>query len=128
MRTIYSLTFALLLFFSTTSSWALGIGSIEVHSKLGDKFNATVAISDTSNLNLEQIMASNAPAEVYQQLQVENAYIYQGLTFSIDSKTGKIYLHISSKEAIREPYLNFIVQIRWPNGQINKEFKVFIDP
>lgn len=128
MRILFSLATALLLLLLTPTSWALGLGDISVDSKLGENFSASVAISDSSTLNTQQIIANNAPVEIYQQLKVDNSFIYQGFKLSIVEVDGSLRLDIKSREPIREPYLNFVIQLKWPEGQINKEFKVFIDP
>ena len=128
MRSIYSMAMAFSLVLLSSSSWALGLGEITVTSKLGERFNATVEITDTDGLDAEQIKASNATDDIYTLLNVDNSFIYQGFKLDFSTLDDKVVLNISTSDSIREPYLNFVIQLRWPSGQVNKEFKVFIDP
>ena len=128
MRSIYSLPLALTLVLLSSSSWALGLGEITVTSKLGENFNASIPITDTAEFDAEQIKASNATADIYKQLNVDNSFIYQSFKLNLSNVDGKLVLNITTSDSIREPYLNFIIQMKWPSGQINKEFKVLIDP
>lgn len=128
MRAIYLLTLFFSLLLSTSSGWALGLGEITVSSKLGEKFNASVPITDSTTLNSDQIIAKNAPSEIYQQLQIDNSFTYQSFNLVISKQGEELILIISSNDTIKEPYLNFVLQLKWPEGQLNKEYKVLIDP
>ncbi len=128
MRSIYSTAIALSLLLLSSSSWALGLSEITVTSKLGEKFNATIEVTDTAGLDAEQIKVSNASEDIYKLLNVDNSFIYQSFTLNLSNIDGKMVLNISTSDAIREPYLNFVIQLKWASGQVNKEFKVFIDP
>ncbi len=128
MRSIYSLAIALTLVLLSSSSWALGLGEITVTSKLGENLIASIPITDTAELNVDQIKASNASNDIYKLLNVDNSFIYQNFKLELSSVDGKSVLNITTTDSIREPYLNFVIQMKWPSGQINKEFKVFIDP
>jgi pilus assembly protein FimV len=128
VRSIYSLALALTLVLLSSSSWALGLGEITVTSKLGENFNASIPITDTAEFDVEQIKASNATADIYKQLNVDNSFIYQSFKLNLSNVDGKVLLNITTNDSIREPYLNFVIQMKWPAGQINKEFKVLIDP
>ena len=128
MRSIYSLAIAFSLLLLSHSSWALGLGEITVTSKLGENFNASISVTDTAGLDMEQMKASNATIDIYKQLNVDNSFIYQSFKLNLSNVDGKPVLNITTTDSIREPYLNFIIQMKWPAGQINKEFKVLIDP
>ena len=128
MRRIYSLALALSLVLLSSSSWALGLGEITVTSKLGENFTASIPITNTAGLELEQIKVSNATADIYKLLNVDNSFIYQSFKLNLSTVGGNPVLNITTTDSIREPYLNFVIQMKWPSGQVNKEFKVFIDP
>jgi pilus assembly protein FimV len=128
VRRFYSRAMAFSLLLLSSSSWALGLGEITVTSKLGENFSASIPITNAAGLEIEQMKASNATADVYKLLNVDNSFIYQSFKLNLSDVNGKLVLNITTTDFIREPYLNFIIHIKWPSGQINKEFKVFIDP
>ena len=37
-------------------------------------------------------------------------------------------LHIRSRQPVREPYLNFLVEFLWPTGRLMREYTVLLDP
>jgi pilus assembly protein FimV len=128
VRIIYTFTVLFSLIVSASSAWAVGLGEITVKSKLGQQFNASIPISDASALSAEQLKALNAPAEIYQKLQVDNSYVYQGFNLMIAEEKGTLVLNITTDDPVKEPYLDFVIQLKWPEGILNKEFKVLIDP
>jgi pilus assembly protein FimV len=128
VRKIYTLALALSLMLLSPSGWALGLGDIKVTSKLGETFNATIQITDSSDMDMEQIKTSNASNDIYQLLNVDNSFIYQSFKLNISNVNGEMLLTITTSDSIKEPYLNFVINTKWPSGQINKEFKVLIDP
>ena len=41
---------------------------------------------------------------------------------------GSLAIYVSSKNAIREPILDFIVEVYWPQGRLLREFTALLDP
>src|SRR5699024_1357713 len=52
-----------------------------------------------------------------------------GLTFTPEiSSSGKNVIRVSSKQPVKEPYLNFLVEVIWPNGRLLREYTLLLDP
>src|SRR5699024_234132 len=41
---------------------------------------------------------------------------------------GSLVVNVSSREPLREPYLNFLLELTWPNGRLMREYAVLVDP
>ena len=41
---------------------------------------------------------------------------------------GKSVIRVTSSKPVQEPYLNFLVQVLWPNGRLLREYTVLLDP
>ncbi|WP_339731216.1 FimV/HubP family polar landmark protein, partial [uncultured Pseudomonas sp.] len=53
----------------------------------------------------------------------------QDLTFTpVLKPNGKSVIRVTSNKPMREPYLNFLVQVLWPNGQLQREYTLLLDP
>ena len=106
------------------SAHAIGTSDIQLNSKLGEPLDASLTLTDAEELNADQLIISHAPKEIYQKLGIKNSFQLQRLKFERNGNSVKI----STRESIKEPYLNFILMFRWPEGELVREFKLLIDP
>ena len=107
------------------SAFSLGIGDIQLHSKLGEPLSAQLSLSNAANLSNDEIIIRQAPIDIYKQLGVETSTHHSRLTFSINPDHS---ISITTREIIKEPFLNFVVELRWPEGQLYREYKLLFDP
>jgi pilus assembly protein FimV len=112
-----------------SQSWALGLGEIELDSALNEKLNAEIELLDASGLQPSEIMVSLASNEDFQRIGVERFFFLTDLRFEVTyGAGGKATVAVSSSQPITEPYLNFLVEVLWPNGRLLKEYTVLLDP
>jgi pilus assembly protein FimV len=38
------------------------------------------------------------------------------------------YIHVTSRDGIREPALEFIVDVKWGNGSVRRKYSVLLEP
>ncbi|MEZ5450416.1 MAG: FimV/HubP family polar landmark protein, partial [Thiolinea sp.] len=50
------------------------------------------------------------------------------LRFSHTVQNGKPVILVTSDAPISEPFVNFLLEVTWPNGQLLKEYTVMLDP
>ncbi len=41
---------------------------------------------------------------------------------------GKVVVHLTTTKPVREPFLNFLVEVIWPSGRLLREYALLIDP
>lgn len=46
----------------------------------------------------------------------------------VTASDGRLAVDVSSREPLREPYLNFLLELTWPNGRLMREYSVLVDP
>lgn len=109
----------------STTTLGLGMSEIELHSKLGEPLAATLHLIDAAELENREIIIRQAPKDAYLQLGVEPSARFQQLRFSMAADKT---VSITTREAIKEPFLNFVLEAHWPEGRLFKEFKLLIDP
>ena len=114
---------------AASQSMALGLGEIELNSALNQEFDATIEITDTSGLEPGEILVELASSEDFARIGVERFFFLTDLDFTVTyGSAGEARIVITSTRAITEPYLNFLVEVLWPQGRLLKEYTVLLDP
>ncbi len=125
------ITFLLMLIATLAAghSLALGLGEITLHSALNQKFNAEIELLEADGLGSNEILTALASSEDFDRVGVERFFFLTDLKFVVETKAnGRQVLRITSRQPVTEPYLNFLVEIRWPSGRLLREYTVLLDP
>ena len=109
---------------------ALGLGDIRIQSFLNEPLRAEVELLDTRELLVDDIRIRLAESEDFDRLGVERSYFLTGIQFEvrIDAATGQGVILLSTEDAVLEPYLDLIIEARWPSGRLLREYTVLVDP
>lgn len=107
---------------------ALGVGEYELNSYLNEPLDMTVELQDLGGLSEDEILANLATQEAFDSAGVDRSYFLNDLKFEVDVSGNTGVLHIRSRQPVREPYLNFLVEFLWPTGRLMREYTVLLDP
>jgi pilus assembly protein FimV len=108
---------------------ALGLGNIEVRSKLNEPLKADIDLLSVSPSEIEDIRVQLAAPEDFERAGVERPYLLSRLRFRVmEGPKGKVQIHVTSTQPIREPFLNFLLEVNWPKGRLLREYTVLLDP
>ena len=108
---------------------SLGVGDIQLHSALNQKLNAEIALSLAADENIDNIKVSLATPEKFNKLGIAWSYFLSTVKFHpVVKANGKVVIKMTSDEVVQEPFLDFLVEVSWPKGDIFKEFTVLVDP
>ena len=112
-----------------TVLWALGVGGIEVSSGLNQAFDARIPIVGAGQGELDDARAGLAEKDVFDRAGLARPISLAALKFQVVS-TGDSsgYIHITSRTGIREPALEFIVELRSPGGNLWRKYSVLLEP
>src|SRR5690554_1047785 len=114
---------------STGVAHALGLGEISLQSALNQPLVAEIELLDINGLGAGEIMPSLASAEDFQRAGVDRPFFLNDLRFTpVVNAQGRSVIRISSSKPVREPYLNFLVEVYWPSGRALREYTVLLDP
>ncbi len=105
--------------------FALEVSELRLLSHLGEPLSAELQLNNHDGFNPQNLTIKLAPTEIYQKMEVDAPHLYLDLTFNL-AANGLV--KITTRDAIKEPYLNFILQFRWPKGKLYREFSVLLDP
>ena len=120
------IAFATLIF--SLPSLALSIGEVTLSSKLGQPLKAQIPLSELNDLQSDQIIVQHASLKTYDKLKIERPAAFQTIRFAITAPNDQGNITLSTREAVNEPYVRFLLHIRWPQGEMLKEVTLLLDP
>ncbi len=112
------------------SGWvsALGLGEIELNSALNEPLDAEIEILNPGDLSQGELLVGLASPEDFQRAGVAREFLLTALNFNIDfNAPGGPVIRVTSRDPIREPYLDFLVEAQWPSGRLLREYTVLLD-
>lgn len=111
-----------------THANALGLGEMQVSSALNQPFKAEIDLLQLRGLNASQIITSLADTNDFYLAGVKPSAILSDLRFKLDISGGNGKIVLTTNDPIREPFLNFLIEVNWPSGRLVREYTVLLDP
>lgn len=107
---------------------ALGLGELRLHSALNEQLEAEIELVSVGDAEQHHILVSLASKEEFAIAGVPWEYYLTRLKFKTDlSNPARPVIRVSTDEVVKEPYLDFVVQLHWPSGKLLREYTVFLD-
>lgn len=108
---------------------ALGLGEIALKSALDQPLEAEIELLDVRGLQVAELRSALASVEEFGKVGIDRPYFLTGLKFTpVVQANGRSVIRVTSDKPVREPYLNFLVEVLWPNGRLLREYTVLLDP
>ena len=108
---------------------ALGLGELTLDSFLNEPLTATVDILNSDGLHEDQIRVRLATSDDFEKLNIDRAYFLTSIKFEVNiDENGRGTIRLSSEDPVLEPYLDFLIEARWPSGRLLREYTVLVDP
>ena len=129
VKRIAGTVLALLAASASFSASALGLGQIEVKSKIGQPFVAEIPIVTSDPSELEQLQAGLASPETFSRIGLRPPIgIIADLQFTqaLDAR-GNPIIRVTSTQPVSEPLLTFLVEVDWGQGRLVREYSALID-
>jgi pilus assembly protein FimV len=108
---------------------ALGLGEIHVNSALNEPLAADIEILGATAEELSSLTASIANKETFLRFGAERPAFLASATFKVsqDAK-GRPVLVIRSTDSFTDPLVNLLVDLRWHNGEVIRQYSLLLDP
>jgi len=108
---------------------ALSLGNLELRSALHQPLNARIPILSATGDEIDTLNVRIASAEQFERAGVTYFALLTQLRFNIEqTRVGPDYIVITSHDPVKEPYLNFLVEVNWARGRLIREFTALLDP
>lgn len=122
------LTLAVALALGSTNALALGLGMIQVKSGLNEPLVAEIPVNgsldETAGLNVALAAAAD-----FERVGLSRARIVVPLEFTVATGAkGNAVIKVTTKEPVRDPFLDFLIEVNWAKGKLLREYTVLLDP
>jgi len=112
----------------SASTYAVGMGGINVTSALGQPLKADIELMAVNKTEKDSLVARLAPPEAYKNAGLEYPYGNK-FKFEIESRaSGEPYIKVSSAQAINDPFVSLLVELSWSAGKLSREYTFLLDP
>ncbi|MBB5188419.1 hypothetical protein HNQ57_002701 [Zhongshania antarctica] len=111
------------------NAMALGLGPASLDSELGEPLFARIPIFRADGLGSEQLLVTLSP------VKDDGSGIEVG---SVDTRaisavgevdlSGNGTVYLRSDRPLVEPFLHFMLTVRWPNGSLSRAYTLLFDP
>jgi pilus assembly protein FimV len=106
---------------------ALGLGDITLESALNQPLRANIPVLQLGGVRAEQISVQLASASDFERFSIDREAFLDNIRFDVRSAGAEAIVQISTRDAVREPYLSFVLETRWPSGRLLNEYTVLLD-
>ena len=117
---------ALLPLFSPLT-WGLGLGEITMKSHLNEPLQAEIELLDVQNLTSDDIKIRLATQQDFDLIGVDRAYFLTNIQFNIVVSGDDSRIILTTDQPLLEPFLDFLVETRWPAGRLLRSYTVLVD-
>ncbi len=122
------LSLAVALALGSADVFALGLGTIQVKSGLNQPLVAEIPVSgtpaETAGLNV-----ALAADDAFTRVGLSRARLPAQLEFAVvpGGKSGAV-IRVTTAEPVKEPFLDFLIEVNWGKGKLLREYAVLLDP
>lgn len=108
--------------------YALGLGDIHVDSTLNQKLDARINLISAVPEDAEVMIIKLASQEEFLKAGIDRPHSLTSLKFKAVNENGQLFIKVTSSSPIREPSLNFLLDIDWPDGHMLRQYTVLLNP
>jgi len=120
---------AMILMVVPMASFALGLGPITMRSGLNQPLLAEIEIHSLQPGDLDGLAVNLASSDDFKRMDMERLKFLTKIKFSVDYRAdGSAYIRLVTKKAIIEPFIELLVEAKWPRGRALKNYTVLVDP
>lgn len=107
---------------------ALGLGELSLLTSLNQPLAAEIRLQNTAGLDDSQIIVRLAEPEDFNNAGISRNFFLTGIDFKVElDGQGNGVIKLSSRDPVVEPYLNFLIETRWPDGRLLREYTALLD-
>lgn len=114
---------------SAAGAFGLGLGGFHVESALNQPFAGEIDLINVGPDELDAVKATLASADDFAKAGAERYHFLTQLGFEPQlSARGSPVIRVTSRDPIREPFMDFLVEVVWPSGRLVRGYTVLLDP
>lgn len=111
------------------STWALGLGKLNVQSALGEALRAEIDVTSLTPEESGSLQVRVATPETYRAAGVDYSQVLGATSIVLQRRAdGRPYLRITSDRTVQEPFVDVILDLAWSSGRLVREYTLLFDP
>ncbi|HET8701918.1 MAG TPA: FimV/HubP family polar landmark protein, partial [Nitrococcus sp.] len=107
---------------------ALGLGELDSDSNLNEPLSARIPLLSIRDNDPVSIHVSLASPDAFKRAGLDRPYYLSRLKFEVKQGSGGYYILVSTDAPLKEPFLDFLLNVRWPQGDLQREYTVLLNP
>jgi pilus assembly protein FimV len=112
-----------------SAAFALGLGDIRLLSPLNSPLDAEIEVVDATPEDLQTLQAQIASRDTFARHGLD----WPVFLTSVQVKTnrtndGRTYIKLKSTDAITEPFITMLIEVKWARGDLLREYTMLLDP
>ena len=107
--------------------WAVGLGELTVHTYLNEPLRAEVVLIDSELIEISDLRVELASEEEFQRVGAERVFWLTQLRFELQAQGAEKRVLLTTDAPLREPYLDFVMALQWPQGRLLRDYTALID-
>ncbi|MGZ5202072.1 MAG: FimV/HubP family polar landmark protein [Telluria sp.] len=111
-----------------SSAQAAGLGKLTVLSALGQPLRAEIELTSVGDDEASGLTAKLASSEAFRVANIEFNPALLSLRFSVEQKSGRQFIRITSTQPLNEPFVDMLLELSWNNGKLVREYTFLLDP
>jgi len=109
--------------------FAVGLGEIEQTSGLNQPLDANIPLLSAGDLADYEVLGTLASNREFEKFGVDRVFFLNEIKFATKrNDNGEIVINLTTRNPVKEPFLNFVIALNWPNGRILREYTLLLDP
>lgn len=101
----------------------MALTDVELQSHLNQRLSARIQLLDLPDGGVDEL-----DVRVTDNRDLNVAGMHIVLNYEVVADGSDYYLVVSSREAIREPIMSFLVELNWSAGRLLRNYALIIDP
>jgi len=119
--------FTSLVLLAAANAKALGLGDITLESALNQPLRANIPLLQLGDVRAEQISVQLASESDFARFSIDREAFLGNIRFDVQPVGAEAVVQLSTRDVVREPYLSFVLETRWPTGRMLSEYTVLLD-
>jgi len=129
MKGPVKLSLAVALALACSNAFGLGLGTIHVKSGLNQPLDAEIPVLTESATEASELTVDLASAEDFERVGLNRARLTVPIEMAVTTNArGQTVIKVTTKEAVREPLIDFLIVANWTKGKVLREYTVLLDP
>ncbi len=107
---------------------ALGLGEIQARSYLNQPLSAEIPVTAEAAGEMAGLTVALASPETFSQYGLPRPAFLGDLRFAVQEGADGGVIRVTSSRPVAEPFVSLLLEVRWAQGRLLREFTVLLDP